>query len=66
MYLIQIVDTKGPHKGKWYVSNGVSCRYVRTPRMLDNYRNKFGQLNLRVDKMYSSELFKEFPENKIL
>lgn len=66
MYLIQIVDIKGPHKGKWYVSNGVSCRYVRTPRMLDNYRNKFGQLNLRVDKMYSSELFKEFPENKIL
>ncbi|MEY8538147.1 hypothetical protein AALM99_06800 [Lactococcus muris] len=66
MYLIQIVDTKGPHKGKWYVSNGVSCRYVHTPRMLDNYRNKFGQLNLRVDKMYSSELFKEFPENKIL
>ncbi|MDC0826064.1 CHAP domain-containing protein, partial [Lactococcus petauri] len=66
MYLIQIVDTTGKHKGKWYISNGTHCRYVRTPRMLDNYKNKYGALNLRVDKIYSSELFKEFPENKIL
>ncbi|WP_339011351.1 hypothetical protein VNN36_08210 [Lactococcus garvieae] len=60
MYLIEIVDKTGKHKGKWYISDGVSCRYVRTPRMLKNYRNEFGKLNLRVDKMYSSELFTEF------
>lgn len=66
MYLIQIVDTTGKHKGKWYISNGTHCRYIRTPRVLDNYKNKYGALNLRVDKIYSSELFKEFPENKIL
>lgn len=60
MYLIEIVDKTGKHKGKWYISDGVSCRYVRTPRMLKNYKNEFGKLNLRVDKMYSSELFTEF------
>ena len=64
MYLIQIVDKTGKHKGKWYVSNGVECRYVRTPRMLDNYKDKFGKLNLRVDQMYSSELFTEFGGEK--
>lgn len=64
MYLIQIVDKSGKHKGKWYVSNGVECRYVRTPRMLDNYKDKFGKLNLRVDQMYSSELFTEFGGEK--
>ena len=60
MYLIQIVDTNTKYKGRWYISDGVSCRYVRTPRMLANYQNQYGKLNLRVDKMYSSELFKEF------
>lgn len=64
MYLIQIVDKTGKHKGKWYVSNGVECRYVRTPRMLDNCKDKFGKLNLRVDSMYSSELFTEFGGEK--
>ncbi|MGL5719012.1 MAG: hypothetical protein ACRCX2_38770 [Paraclostridium sp.] len=60
MYLIQIVDTNTKYKGRWYISDGVSCRYVRTPRMLANYQNQYGKLNLRVDRMYSSELFKEF------
>lgn len=64
MYLIQIVDKTGKHKGKWFVSNGVECRYVRTLRMLENYTNKYGNLNLRVDKMYSSELFTEFGGEK--
>lgn len=66
MYLIQIVDTAGKYKGRWYVSNGVEARYVRTPRMLANYQNQYGKLNLRVDKMYSTELFDEFGgENNI-
>lgn len=64
MYLIQIVDKSGKHKGKWYISDGVSCRYVRTPRMLASYQNKYGKLNLKVDKMYSSELFIEFGGEK--
>ena len=64
MYLIQIVDKSGKHKGKWYISDGVSCRYVRTPRMLDNYKNAYGKLNLKIDKMYSSELFTEFGGEK--
>lgn len=66
MYLIQIVDTTGAHKGKWFISNGTHCRYVRSPRMLRNYKNEFGKLNLRIDKMYSSELFTEFGEKNIL
>lgn len=64
MYLIQIVDKSGKYKGRWYISDGVSCRYVRTTRMLENYTNKFGKLNLRIDKMYSSELFTEFGGEK--
>uniref|UniRef100_UPI00359C89D4 hypothetical protein n=1 Tax=Lactococcus garvieae TaxID=1363 RepID=UPI00359C89D4 len=64
MYLIQICDDKGKYKGRWYVSDGVSCRYVRTPRMLANYQNQYGKLNLRVDKMYSTELFEEFGGEK--
>lgn len=64
MYLIQIVDTNTKYKGRWYISDGVSCRYVRTPRMLANYQNQYGKLNLRVDKMYSIELFKEFGGEK--
>lgn len=64
MYLIQIVDTTGKFKGRWYVSDGVHCRYVRTPRMLANYKDQFGRLNLRVDRMFSSELFREFDGEK--
>ena len=58
MYLIECTDTK-----RYYISNGVDIRYVRTIRMLSNYRNQFGKLNLRVDKMYQSELDAEFGTN---
>ncbi|WP_348820940.1 N-acetylmuramoyl-L-alanine amidase [Lactococcus petauri] len=61
MYLIYTIDKKN-----WYVSNGVQCKWVKTERMLKNYQNEFGKLNLRVDKMYSSELYAEFPQNKII
>ena len=61
MYLILAIDT-----GNWYVSNGVQCKWVKTDRMLKNYQNEFGKLNLPVDKMYSSELYKEFPKDKII
>ena len=61
MYLIYTIDTKN-----WYVSNGVQCKWVKTERMLKNYQDEFGKLNLRVDKMYSSELYKEFPKDKII
>lgn len=61
MYLIYTIDTKN-----WYVSTGVECKWVKTDRMLKNYQNEFGKLNLRVDKMYSSELYAEFPKNKII
>ncbi|HBC89936.1 MAG TPA: hypothetical protein DCZ00_00645 [Lactococcus sp.] len=61
MYLIHAIDT-----GNWYVSNGVQCRWIRSERMLKNYKNEFGKLNLRVDNMYSTELYKEFPKDKIL
>lgn len=58
MYLIECTDTK-----RYYISNGVDIRYVRTIRMLSNYKNQFGKLNLRVDKMYQSELDAEFGTN---
>ena len=58
MYLIECTDTK-----RYYISNGVDIRYVRTIRMLSNYKNQFGKLNLRVDKMYQSELDAEFGKN---
>ena len=64
MYLIQIIDTNTKYKGRWYVSNGVEARYVRTPRMLANYQDQHGKLNLPVDKMYSTELFDEFGGEK--
>lgn len=55
MYLIFTVDTK-----RWYISNGVGVRYVRTTRMLSNYQNDFAKLKLPTDKMYQVELDKEF------
>lgn len=61
MYLIYAIDTKN-----WYVSNGVQCKWVKTERMLKNYQNEFGKLNLPVDKMYSSDLYAEFPKDKII
>ena len=58
MYLIECIDTK-----RCYISNGVDVRYVKTTRMLGNYGNQFGKLNLRVDKMYQKELDIEFGTN---
>lgn len=62
MYLIEGLDNSGKTK-HWYVSDGVSVRHVRTMRMLRNYQNEFGKLNLRVDRMYISEIAKEFGKN---
>ena len=58
MYLIECTDTK-----RYYISNGVDIRYVKTIRMHSNYKNQFGKLNLRVDKMYQKELDAEFGKN---
>lgn len=59
MYLIQGLDNSGKLK-HWFVSDGVSVRHVRTNRMLQNYLNGFGKLNLRSDVMYISEIEAEF------
>lgn len=58
MYLIYCTDTK-----RYYVSNGVSIRYVRSTRMLENYQNKWGKLNLPKDTMLQVELDAEFGAN---
>lgn len=58
MYLIYCTDTK-----RYYVSNGVSVRYVRSTRMLENYQNKWGKLNLPKDIMLQVELDAEFGAN---
>ena len=59
MYLIKGLDNSGKEK-HWFVSNGVSVRHVRTPRMLRNYKNEFGKLNLPIDTMYITEIEAEF------
>lgn len=59
MYLIKGLDNSGKEK-HWYVSDGVSVRHVRTPRMLRNYKNEFGKLNLPIDTMYITEIEAEF------
>lgn len=59
MYLIKGLDNAGKEK-HWYVSDGVSVRHIRTTRMLENYQNKWGALNLRTDTMYVAEIEKEF------
>jgi GH24 family phage-related lysozyme (muramidase) len=59
MYLIQGLDNNGKLK-HWFVSDGVSVRHIRTNRMLQNYLNGFGKLNLRSDIMYISEIEAEF------
>lgn len=58
MYLINCIDSK-----RWYVSTGVDVRYIKTTRMLGNYGNQFGKLNLRVDNIYQKELDDEFGTN---
>ena len=55
MYLIKTLDTN-----RWYISNGVDVRYIRTTRVLDNYGSKWAKLNLPVDNVYQVELDKEF------
>lgn len=59
MYLIKGLDNAGKEK-HWYVSDGVSVRHIRTTRMLENYQNKWGALNLRTDTMFIAEIEKEF------
>ncbi|WLW38650.1 lysin [Lactococcus phage STA251] len=59
MYLIRGLDGSGKPK-HWYVSDGVSVRHIRTMRMLRNYQNEFGKLNLLVDTMFISEIEQEF------
>lgn len=59
MYLIQGLDNSGKLR-HWFVSDGVSIRHIRTNRMLQNYLNGFGKLNLRSDIMYISEIEAEF------
>lgn len=54
MILYEIVDEKGKqHAGKWFISDGVQLRYIRTPRLLNEYK----AYGYPVDKIYSSELF---------
>jgi hypothetical protein len=55
MYLINCKDN-----GRYYISNGVDIRYIKTTRMLENYKDKYGKLNLRVDTMFQAELDQEF------
>jgi GH24 family phage-related lysozyme (muramidase) len=59
MYLIKGLDNNGEEK-HWYVSDGVSVRHVRTPRMLRNYMGEFGKLNLPIDTMFIAEIGAEF------
>lgn len=58
MYLIYTLDTK-----RWYVSNGVSVRYIRTTRFLDSYRDKYVKLRLPVEQVYQKEIDNEFGTN---
>lgn len=65
MILYEIYDKSGEHKGKWFISDGVTLRYVRTPRLLGKYQS----YGYPVDTIYSSELFGakgEFDQKKII
>lgn len=65
MILYKIYDKTGAHKGKWFISDGVTLRYVRTPRLLGKYQ----EYGYPVDTIYSSELFGpkgEFDQNKVI
>lgn len=54
-YLIFAKDTK-----RWYITNGIEIRYIRTPRVLGNYQNQWLKFNLPVDTMFQAEVDKEF------
>lgn len=60
MYLIQALDNTTKQPKFWYISNGVTIRHIETTRFLDNYRNKYGKLNLRIDSAYVKEIEAEF------
>lgn len=60
MYLIRALDNKTKEPKFWYISNGISIRHIETIRFLDNYRTKYGNLNLPVDSAYVKEIESEF------
>lgn len=65
MIIYKIYEKTGAHKGKTFISDGVSLRYIRTPRILKKYE----EYGYPVDTIYSSELFGpkgEFDEKKII
>ena len=60
MYLIQALDNATKQPKFWYISNGVNIRHIETVRFLDNYRAKYGKLNLRIDSVLVKEIEAEF------
>lgn len=54
-YLIYAKDTK-----RWYITNGIEIRYIKTTRVLGNYQKQWLKFNLPVDIMYQAEIDKEF------
>lgn len=54
-YLIFAKDTK-----RWYITNGIEIRYIKTERVLGNYQNQWLKFNLPVDTMFQGEVDKEF------
>ena len=54
-YLIFAKDTK-----RWYITNGIEIRYIKTSRVLGNYQNQWLKFNLPVDTMFQGEVDKEF------
>ncbi|KSU16328.1 Phage lysin N-acetylmuramoyl-L-alanine amidase [Lactococcus lactis subsp. lactis] len=54
-YLIFAKDTK-----RWYITNGIEIRYIKTTRVLGNYQNQWLKFNLPVDTMFQGEVDKEF------
>lgn len=54
-YLIFAKDTK-----RWYITNGIEIRHIKTTRVLGNYQNQWLKFNLPVDTMFQAEVDKEF------
>ncbi len=54
-YLIFAKDTK-----RWYITNGIEIRYIKTGRVLGNYQNQWLKFKLPVDTMFQAEVDKEF------